>query len=195
MAQAIGADLTLEQNKRLKGVSRMESLDQILLWNGIGLTDAHKEILAGKKNAWYLEMIRDLSSAEALPGAIDFIHSVRSEGYRTALGSASKNAATVLQALGIADLFDVMIDGTKTTRSKPDPQVFELGAEGLELPPRQIIVFEDAAKGVEAALKGGFWTIGIGEAEELEKAHHVIPGLEGYTMDHLTEELSIRGTD
>jgi len=173
----------------------MESLDLILLWNGIGLTDAHKEILAGKKNAWYLEMIADLQPQDALPGAIDFIHAARSEGYRIALGSSSKNAATVLQALGIENVFDVTIDGTKTTRSKPDPQVFEMCAEGLGLSPEQIIVFEDAAKGIEAALKGGFWTIGIGETKDLEKAHIVIPGLKDYTMDHLEGKLSILGRE
>lgn len=189
LAKAIGGSLPEEQNKNLKGVSRMESLDKILLWNSIGLSEEQKKVLAAKKNSWYQEMISDLSPEDALPGALEFLRSAKEHGFSIALGSSSKNAMSVLKSLKVVSLFDAIIDGTKTTRFKPDPQVFQLGAEALTLSPSQIIVFEDAAMGVKAALSGGFYTVGIGETSDLTSAHFVIPGLEGQHMDLVLERL------
>ena len=163
LARAIGADLSLQQNKKLKGVGRMESLDKILLWNSIGLSEEQKETLAAKKNQWYREMISSLSPKDALPGAREFIEQVKAKKFKIALGSASKNARPVLDALKMTSLFDVIIDGTQTTKSKPDPQVFTMGALELKLAPESIVVFEDAIRGVEAARAVGFgqWELEI----------------------------------
>lgn len=189
LARAIGGSLSEQQNKKLKGVSRMESLDKILLWNSIGLNEDQKQTLAARKNSWYQQMISDLTPEDALPGALEFIRVAKEQGYGIALGSSSKNAMTVLKALKAVSLFDAIIDGTQTTRFKPDPQVFQMGAEALDLAPSQIIVFEDAAMGVRAAISSGFYAVGIGAARDLPSAHFVIPGLEGQRTDLLVERL------
>lgn len=185
LAVALGGQLTPVQYKKLKGVSRMESLELILLWNSIGLIPEHKEILAKRKNQWYLQLISHLQPSDALPGVNSFIQEARSKGFQIALGSASQNAMAVLEALELTHLFDVIVDGNHTDRSKPDPQVFTKGAEQMELDPREIIVFEDGIRGIEAALSGGFIAVGVGVEGDFPMAHHVIPGW----MDQNLEEL------
>lgn len=183
LAHSLGGELTKEQNEHLKGVSRMESLDQILKWNRIQLTEDQKQQLAAKKNSWYQELIQDLSPSEALEGAIPFLDDVLNKGYKIALGSASKNAPAILKGLQITSKFDAIIDGNKTTKSKPDPQVFLMGAEAMGLQAEEVIVFEDALKGIEAAQIGGFHTVGVGDSKQLESADCVIPSLGDQSID------------
>ncbi|NBB88978.1 MAG: beta-phosphoglucomutase [Bacteroidetes bacterium] len=192
LARSIGGDLSPQQNKKLKGVGRMESLDKILLWNSIGLTENQKETLASKKNQWYQEMISSLSPKDALPGARTFVEQAKAKKFQIALGSSSKNARPVLEALEMTSLFDVIIDGTQTTKTKPDPQVFTMGARKLKLTPDSIIVFEDAIRGVEASRSGGFWAVGVGDKRDFPMAHHVIPNLENCQINSIIEELETK---
>ena len=189
LIHGIGGQLNETQYKKLKGVSRMETMDLILLWNSIGLIPEHKEILAKRKNQWYQQMIADLQPSDALPGAIPFLRRAKTNGYKIALGSASENARFVLEALDIISLFDVIIDGTQTNRSKPDPQVFNMGAEQLNLHPREIIVFEDGIRGIEAALAGGFAAVGIGAEDDFPNAHLVIPGWVDQDLEELMAQM------
>jgi len=183
LAHSLGGELTEKQNEQLKGVSRMESLDQILKWNRIQITEEQKLKLAERKNAWYQDLIRGLNPSEALEGAIVFLDDVIDKGYKIALGSASKNAPAILEGLKITQKFDAIIDGNKTTKSKPDPQVFQLGAKALELSPEEMIVFEDAQKGIEAAKKGGFHAVGVGHEDQLGEADCIIPSLGHQSID------------
>jgi len=185
LANELGFDFTEAQNEQLKGVSRMQSLDLILNWGGIDKTTREKQALAAQKNAWYVEFIARMTPAEVLDGVTAFLDELKSRGIKTALGSASKNAPAILKQTELARHFDAVIDGNKTTKSKPDPQVFLLGAEALGVAPSCAIVFEDAAKGIEAALAGGFWAVGIGAQEDLKEAHAVIPGFDGYDFDKI----------
>lgn len=194
LAHAIGGQLTLSQYKKLKGVSRMESLDLILLWNSIGLIPEHKHILAKRKNQLYLHLISDLQPSDTLPGVVPFIHEAKEKGFQIALGSGSENARPVLEALDIISLFDVIIDGTQTSRSKPDPQVFAMGAEQMELHPSEIIVFEDGIRGIEAARAGGFTAVGVGAEDDFPSAHLVIPGLKDQHIAALIARLAENDT-
>jgi len=189
LAHAIGGHLSPSQYKKLKGVSRMESLDLILLWNSIGLNPEHKNILAKRKNQLYQHLISDLQPSDTLPGVVPFIQEAKAMGFQIGLGSASTNAKTVLEALELTSLFDVMVDGTQTDLSKPDPQVFTKGAEQMELHPQEIIVFEDGIRGIEAALAGGFTAVGVGAEEDLPKAHLVIPGWRDQDLMELIAQL------
>ena len=114
---------------------------------------------------------------EALPGAVQYLDELRGKGIKIALGSASKNAPRILNRLQIADRFDAVIDGNKVSKSKPDPQVFQLGAEELGLEPQDCVVFEDAIAGVQAAKAGGMYAVGIGEPSVLCEADEVVSGL------------------
>jgi beta-phosphoglucomutase len=171
--------LTEEQNEQLKGVSRVESLNRILDWASYSATDEQKEIWLKEKNDNYLHLISNMNPSEILPGVVDFLGQIKAEGYKIALGSASKNAEIILEKTGLMPWFDLIIDGNKVSKSKPDPEVFLKGAEGLGLSPLDCIVFEDAQAGVEAAKRGGMKVIGIGEADVLTEADKVIPNFIG----------------
>lgn len=171
--------LSEEQNEQLKGVSRVESLNRILDWASYTATEEQKEIWLKEKNDNYLQLITHMNPSEILPGVVDFLGQIKADGYKIALGSASKNAEIILEKTNLMPWFDLIIDGNKVSKSKPDPEVFLKGAEGLELLPSECIVFEDAQAGVQAAIAGGMKVIGIGEATVLGEADKVIPSFKG----------------
>jgi beta-phosphoglucomutase len=177
--------LTEEQNEQLKGVSRVESLNRILGWANYTATAEQKEVWLIEKNENYLQLISTMNPAEILPGVLDFLGQIKELGYKIALGSASKNSEVILTKTGLLPWFDLIIDGNKVTKSKPDPEVFLKGAEGLGFQPEECIVFEDAQAGVEAAKKGGMKAIGIGEADVLSQADKVIPTFFGVKATEL----------
>jgi beta-phosphoglucomutase len=182
LADELGFTFSPEHNERLKGVSRMRSLEILLeVGNLGGLPADERETLAAKKNAWYVQMLGTLTQADVLPGARETLQSLRARGIRTALGSASKNAPLILEKLGIAPLLDAIVDGNSAHRAKPDPQVFTLGAQALGLPAAACAVFEDAVAGIEAAHRGGMVAVGVGAAEKLPQADYHVPGL--YALD------------
>ncbi|MBS1530212.1 MAG: beta-phosphoglucomutase [Bacteroidetes bacterium] len=187
LANELGFDFTEHDNEKLKGVSRMASLDLILGWGGLAKTQMEKEELAARKNAWYVDMISQMTPAEILPGAKEFVEACKSAGIKTALGSASKNSATILEKVGIDHLFDVVIDGNKVSKPKPDPEVFLKGAEALGVPPANCVVFEDAIAGIEAAINGGMRSVGIGSPDVLGKANLVVSGLDKINIEKLKE--------
>ncbi|MBU3190393.1 beta-phosphoglucomutase [Clostridium bowmanii] len=185
LAEELNIDFSLRDNERLKGVSRMQSLEIILEIGNITLNDATKIELAQKKNNWYVEYISKLTPEDILPGVIGFLESVRDNGIKVALGSASKNSMLILDKLNLTNYFDAIIDGTKVSKAKPNPEVFLKGAEALNLLPNQCIVFEDAEAGVEAAINAGMYCIGIGSKDVLKKAHLVLSGFYNMTFDKL----------
>jgi beta-phosphoglucomutase len=177
LAGELGFKFTEQHNERLKGVSRMRSLDILLEIGRVSLSEEEKLRLAEDKNRWYVTYIQQMDASEILPGAREYLNQLRHKGIKIALGSASKNAPMILENLDITDLFDVIIDGNKTTKAKPDPEVFLLGAKGIGIPPAQCIVFEDAQAGVEAGKSAGMRVVGIGDKEALKNADFVIQGL------------------
>ena len=187
LAQELGFEFTKEQNERLKGVSRMQSLEILLEIGGKTFSPNVKEELAAKKNLWYVEYITTMQQDEILPGATEFLLSVRQAGLQTALGSASKNAMTILHNVGLVSYFDSIIDGTKTAKAKPDPEVFLLCAKELGVKPANCVVFEDAKAGIEAARNAGMHCIGIGTKEDLPDADLVVPSLASMTLDQITQ--------
>ncbi|SEO59751.1 beta-phosphoglucomutase [Mucilaginibacter sp. OK283] len=184
LANSLGFDFTEHQNEQLKGVSRVRSLELILGWGGVTKTAAEQEILATQKNTWYMEMVNQMKPDEILPGAKEFVEICRKAGIKIALGSASKNSMTILNKIGITNLFDAVIDGNKVSKAKPDPEVFLTGAKALSVEPEECVVFEDAIAGVEAAKAGGMKVVGIGQPGVLD-ADLVISGLDKMTLDKL----------
>jgi beta-phosphoglucomutase len=177
LANELGFDFTKEQNERLKGVSRVRSLEILLEIGGIEMDAETQAKMCDKKNDWYVESIKSIDSSELLKGAKEFLEELHKKGIKVALGSASKNAVPILEGLGIKDLFDVIIDGNKVSKAKPDPEVFLLGAKELGFDPKDCVVFEDAFAGVEAAKAGGFTAVGIGTKDNLPNADYNIDGL------------------
>lgn len=185
LANELGFDFTEEENEELKGVNRLRSLELILGWGGVQKTSEEIELLAQKKNEWYLEMIASMQPEELLPGSREFLEELKAKGIKIALGSASKNAKIILDKTNISHFFDAIVDGNMVKASKPDPEVFLLGAKLLTMDPKECVVFEDAISGVEAAIAGGMKVIGVGEKEVLEKADVVISSLAEMTFDKL----------
>jgi len=189
LANQLGFDFTEAQNEKLKGVSRVRSLQLILQWGGITKTEAEQEVLATEKNTWYVEMISHMKPDEILPGAKEFVQSCRDAGIKTALGSASKNSMMILEKIDMVSMFDAIIDGNKVSKAKPDPEVFLKGAEAVGVPPANCVVFEDAIAGIEAAIAGGMKAVGIGSPQVLVGANLVVSGLNEMSLDKL-EQLS-----
>ena len=185
LANQLGFDFTEDDNEKLKGISRTQSLELILGWGKVLKSDADKLELATLKNNWYVQMIDEMQPSEILPGSREFLQSVRKAGYKTALGSASKNSVKILKKVNLLHLFDVIIDGNKVSASKPDPQVFLDGALALNIDPAGCVVFEDAIAGVQAAKAAGMKVIGIGSSETLSGADIIVSGLHEMNLEIL----------
>lgn len=185
IADELGFEFTPEHNERLKGVSRMRSLDILLEIGGLHFDEPTKLQLADRKNNLYLEYIRRMPASEILPGSKELLLELRNQAIYTALGTASKNAPLILERLEISGLFDTVVDGNKVTRAKPDPEVFLLAAKELGVKPFECIVFEDAVAGIQAARSGGMKCVGIGQRDVLGDADLVVPGLNHIRTDFL----------
>jgi beta-phosphoglucomutase len=187
LADELSIPFTLDDNKLLKGLSRIDSLEKILSLGSLELNSNTKLLLMEKKNALYLYLVSKMSEYEILPGVKDLILELKREGVKVCLGSSSKNATVILKNVNLFSLFDGIVDGNHITLSKPDPEVFLKGAEILGVSPSECVVFEDAASGVEAALSGGFFALGIGDASELSRADSVVSDLCGMSLEKLNQ--------
>ncbi len=189
IAEELGFVFTEEDNEKLKGVSRIRSLEILLEIGGISLDDESKMLLAQKKNSLYLQYVLKMRPDEVLPGAREFLTDCRNNNLGIGLGSASKNATTILNLLQITHLFDAIIDGNKVTKAKPDPEVFLTGARELGALPQNCVVFEDAKAGIEAAIAANMFSVGIGDPVILEKANFVTSGLKNLSVKTLIAKL------
>jgi beta-phosphoglucomutase len=187
LANELGINLTEQDNEKLKGVSRMHSLEIILAMGGISLSLHEKEALANKKNSWFVDYLERMAPEEIFPGVRQLIHELKARGIKVALASSSKNASTVLQLLHIQNEFDAFVDGTMITHSKPHPEIFLLAASKIGVDPKDCLVFEDAEAGVEAALAAGMKCVGVGAIQQLGKANKVIAKTGEFKISSLQE--------
>lgn len=166
MADGIGVYFDREINNRLRGVSRMESLDIILeRYNGV-MSPAEKEELAAQKNELYKQFLAQMSPADLSGEVKSTLDELRARGYLLAIGSSSKNAPFILQQIGLGGYFDAVSDGNNISRSKPDPEVFLKAAQMLRVEPGACLVVEDAVSGAEAAHGGGMKAACVGDASK-----------------------------
>ena len=172
MADEIGVYFDETINNRLRGVSRMASLDIILERADRTYTQEEKEALAERKNNNYKKLLEKMNHADLSKEVKTTLDTLRSMGCLLAIGSSSKNAKFILKQLGLEGYFDAISDGTNITRSKPDPQVFQMAAQFLNLRPEECLVVEDAVAGIDAAKDGGFAAAGLGEAAEYGRTDH-----------------------
>ncbi|MGB4777336.1 beta-phosphoglucomutase [Microbacterium sp.] len=166
IAKRLGIPFTREDNDRLRGVSREDSLDIILALGGPEVSATEKAVLADEKNAIYRRLLGQLSPADVDPAVRETLAELRRRGLRLAVGSSSKNAKMILERTGLRESFDAVSDGENVTRSKPDPEVFLMAAQFLALQPAQCVVVEDAGAGIAAAHDGGFPCFGLGDAAQ-----------------------------
>ncbi len=170
MADQQGIYFDRKINERLRGVSRMESLE-ILLERAIrSYTEDEKLNMATEKNEVYKQLVMKITPDAILPGALENLKALREKGILLAIGSSSKNTPIILNQIGLGDFFDAVADGNHIRNSKPDPEVFLLAATLLNQPPEACLVVEDADAGVEAALNGNMRVLGVGFAAQNKKA-------------------------
>ena len=174
IADKLGIEFNESINNRLRGVSRMDSLEIILERYDGALSQAEKEALATEKNDLYRQLLSNMSPADLSPEVKETMDALRAAGLRLAIGSSSKNTKFILERLGLSGYFDAISDGTNITRSKPDPQVFLMAAEFLGMKPESCLVVEDAQAGIQAACAGGFDSAGLGEAAACGRATYAM---------------------
>jgi beta-phosphoglucomutase len=189
LADELGISFTEEDNEQLKGISRKRSLEILLEIGNKRVPEKDKDELCKRKNQWYLEYILQLKPSAILPGVVDFLSELKERKIKLALGSASKNATLILDKLEISDLFEAVVDGHKIIKAKPDPQIFLKAAEELNVPSPHCVVFEDAVAGIEAAINGNMYCIGVGNSEILHKADFVIKSFMGMTYNKMIDNL------
>lgn len=187
LAHEFGYALTEADNERLKGVSRMQSLDIVLALAGTSVDDQERPMLAQKKNLWFNQYLNEMKPDEVFPGVLSLIRALKNTGILVGLASSSKNAQTVLQLLHLQDEFDTIIDGNMIIHTKPHPEIFLLAAEKLGVDAADCLVVEDAEAGVEAALAAGMKCIGIGSHDTLHRANIVFPRTSDITLSTLAE--------
>ena len=163
LADRLGLFFDERVNNRLRGVSRLESLE-IVLENSPALPEGEKAALAEEKNETYQALLQAMAPADLSAEVRDTLQTLRERGYRMAIGSSSRNARLILSKIGLESFFDAVSDGNNISRSKPDPEVFLKAAEFLHLLPEDCVVVEDADAGVEAAHRAGMKAVAIGDA-------------------------------
>jgi beta-phosphoglucomutase len=176
-------------NERLKGVSRMVSLEILLEKSYKPYTQQEKESMCTLKNNQYLKMIEVLTPEDILEGVVDFLKELKSNGIKTAVCSASKSAKYIVDRLQLNAYFDWIVDGNDVTRPKPDPEVFEIGYTKLGCRSQESIVVEDAFAGIEAAQILGIKTVGIGDIKNLSNADLLFKNIKEINLNNILERL------
>ena len=185
LAKSIGVDFTEEQNEQLKGVSRVKSLEKILVWGNKSISEDEFMELMALKNDDYLSYINSMDEAEILPDVPKILNFLAQRNQPVALGSASKNARIILEKVNLKSKFDAIVDGNNVQKAKPNPEVFIKAAELLEIDPKDCVVFEDSVAGVQAANIAGMVSIGIGDKKVLEKADYVFNDFTEISLDFI----------
>jgi beta-phosphoglucomutase len=170
LAIELSIEFDEHHNEALKGVDRMGSLRLILALGGREMSEAEMELLAARKNVYYLEAANRVSPADLLPGARRLIADAKAAGLRCAVASASRNAPLLLDRLGIADEFSFVADAGAVSRPKPAPDIFLACADALGVAPACAVGFEDARAGIAAIKAAGMMAVAIGDAALLGDA-------------------------
>jgi len=185
LADELGIPFDRSVNRRLRGIGRMESLAVILESADRPYSEQEKQQLADRKNGYYRESLSGLGPDDLLPGAMAVMKELRKRGVKIAVASSSRNAPLILQRLGLEDFFDAAVDGNDISRSKPNPEVFQVAANRLGLAPGECLVVEDADAGIEAAKRGEIKALAVGPAAGHPEADLSAKSLDAVTVEQL----------
>ena len=188
LANEEGIPFSREENEKLRGVGRPESL--AIMLKGRVISEATAQAWMDRKNNYYVELVHTVTPKNILPGVIGLLNEIKAAGILTALASASKNAPLVIEKLSLQPYFQVVVDGLTVTRSKPAPDLFLKAAELLDVAPDTCVVVEDATSGVEAGLAAGMLTLGLGPLERVGMADLALPDLSHTSLKEILEGLN-----
>ncbi|NNJ89982.1 MAG: beta-phosphoglucomutase [Eudoraea sp.] len=187
LADELGIPFSKEKNEQFKGVSRKRCLEILLEWGNLTVSQTQFDAWLAEKNEDYLRYIETMTAAEILPDVPRVLNYLKENDIPMALGSASKNARTILKKVGLIPYFTSIVDGTQVTKAKPDPEVFLIAARDLNVMPINCVVFEDALAGIEAANRAEMTSIGIGKKEILTEARFVFKDFTEIKLDFIKE--------
>ena len=185
LAEEEGLAFDREFNEKFRGVSRMECLDLLLEANDRKVTPEERKELAERKNNYYREYLKSISEDNLLEGIEEILQRVKTDGYKMAIASASKNTKIVVNKLDIKDMFDTISDGYSVKNSKPAPDLFLHTAEKMDLKPAECVVFEDAEAGIDAALAANMTAVGIGPDSRVGHAHYRFDSVKDIDLDEI----------
>lgn len=178
MADEEGIYFDRKINNRLRGVSRMASLDIVLERAEKEYSESEKQALAERKNNYYKELICELTPNDILPGALKVLENLKENGIKIAIGSSSKNTPIILKQIGLDNFFDAVSDGNNITHSKPNPEVFLKAAEMLKIAPLDCMIVEDADAGIEAGKRAGMKTLSVQGAKGADYEMHSLEDID-----------------
>ena len=183
LADELGIYFDEKINNRLRGVSRMASLEIILEKSDKQYTQEEKIEFTEKKNTLYRKLLHNMTPGDVTEEVRQTLTELKSRGYLLAVGSSSKNARFILGQLGLGEYFDAISDGNNISKSKPDPEVFVKAAEYVDEQADKCLVVEDAKAGLQAAIAGGMDCAAIGDA--------VASGLGTYNLSAFADLLKV----
>ncbi|MGX7243818.1 beta-phosphoglucomutase [Enterococcus quebecensis] len=187
LGKEIGITIDRTFNEELKGVSREDSLQLLLAYGGRSGDFTPEEFaeLAQRKNEYYVEMIQEVSPTDVYPGILELLKTLKSQGIKISLASASKNGPFLLEKMMLMEYFDGIADPAKVVKGKPDPEIFQLAAEEVGLTAIECIGIEDAKAGIQAIIASGALPIGVGRSEDLGADIRLVSSTEELTIDFL----------
>ncbi len=188
LADEEGLEFDREFNEKFRGVSRMRCLDMLLAKNNRTVTSKERNELADRKNKYYQKYLENITKDNLLEGIEDILNTVKKEGYKMAIASASKNTETVVKKLNIRNMFDTISDGFSVEKTKPAPDLFLHTADKLGLKPEECVVFEDAKAGIDAALVANMIAVGIGPEERVGHAHYRFDNVKDVQLEKILSE-------
>jgi beta-phosphoglucomutase len=189
LADEEGIPFSREDNEKLRGVSRRESLQ--LMLKGRVISEETAQAWMERKNNYYIDLVKTLNPDGVLPGVMPLLNDLKQAGIAAAIASSSKNAALVIERLALKPFFDAIVDGLMVTRSKPAPDLFLRAAQELSKSPDECVVVEDAGAGVEAGKAAGMLTIGLGPFERVGVADLVLPDLSHARLSEILARLQV----
>ncbi|MDR2570744.1 MAG: beta-phosphoglucomutase [Oscillospiraceae bacterium] len=189
LADRLGIYFDRKINERLKGVPRMNSLEIILEKDNVPnrYSVEEKQILADEKNSEYVKLINTITPGDILPGILDLLNNLKKHEIKTAIASASKNAPTIIERLGIGHLFDYIADAEAVKQQKPAPDIFLSAADGVSTCPSRCVGVEDAKAGIQSIKAAKMVAIGIGEEKYLKGADLILPGTADLTLKKIED--------
>lgn len=191
LAQDEAINFTWEQHEQMQGLVRRHSLEVFLA--GKPVSESQAQAMMERKNAYFVESLQHLSPADCLPGTAEIMQEAHAAGLKLGLGSSSQNARAVVEKLGLLPYFDVIADGATVQHNKPAPDIFLWVADQLKVAPSEAIVFEDSVAGLQAAIAGGFWRVGLG-GKHGDGAHVALNALSEVNLASLLQRLNEAAT-
>jgi beta-phosphoglucomutase len=194
LSEELAIPFTREFNEELKGISRMESLEKILVLGGKqnDFSESEKAMLAARKNDHYCRLIEEITPSDILPGISEFISAIKNHGIKMGLASVSKNAFTVMNRLELTSEFDTIVDAATIQKGKPDPEIFLRASEQLGVEPNACIGIEDAEAGIAAIKAAGMFAVGIGNEKRLGQADLVYRSTKELRFEEIREAFILK---